>query len=142
MEELEAVKFQLTQLQEQMATMLALQQNAGPRRNVREQGDRRCLYCNEPGHFVKECPKAEGHVRDGRCKRAEWGGVTLADGSRVPRLPGKSSAECVEFMSPGPQTNNAHHINAANMYELKPTANSLTMAAALYRRQDGWRRIW
>ena len=56
--------------------------------------------------------------------------VTLADGSRVPRLPGKSSAECVEFMFPGPQTNNAHHINAANMYELKPTANSLTMAAA------------
>ena len=99
MEELEAVKFQLTQLQEQMATMLALQQSAGPRRNVREQGDRRCLYCNEPGHFVKECPKAEGHVRDGRCKRAEWGGVTLADGSRVPRLPGKSSAECVECVA-------------------------------------------
>ena len=129
-EELEMVKFQLTQLQEQMATMLALQQNQGPRRGYREQNDRSCSYCREVGHFVRECPRAEAHVRDGRCKRAEWGGITLADGTRVPRIPGKTSAECVEFMFPSPPVN-APIINAANnMFELQPIAISLTMESA------------
>ena len=129
-EEIEMVKFQLTQLQEQMATMLALQQNQGPRRGYREQNDRSCSYCREVGHFVRECPRAEAHVRDGRCKRAEWGGITLADGARVPRIPGKTSAECVEFMFPSPPVN-APIINAANnMFELQPMARSLTMESA------------
>ena len=127
-EEFESVKLQLTQLQEQIAAMLALQKNGGPRRSYREQTDQGCRYCNEVGHFVRECPKAAGHIRDGRCKKTEWGAVVLADGSRVPRLPGKSSAECVEFMYPlaSAPVNNV----ANNMFELQPSATSLTMATA------------
>ena len=77
---------------------------------------------------MRECPRAAGHIRDGRCKKTEWGAVVLIDGSRVPRLPGKSSAECVEFMYPlaSVPTNNV----ANNMFELQPPANSLTMATA------------
>ena len=48
----------------------------------------------------------------------------LADGSKLPRLPGKSSADCVEFMFPIERGNSP---KVTTMYELRAASNSLVL---------------
>ena len=129
-EEDDSLRAQMAQLQQQMATLMAQMQEMGQRRPPREPREfrepraRACLYCGQPGHFVRECRRASQHLSDGRCKRAEWGGIVLADGSKLPRLPGKSSADCVEFMFPIERGNSP---KVTTMYELRAASNSLVL---------------
>ena len=49
-----------------------------------------CNFCNEPGHFGRECLVADEYINAGKCRRDVQGKIVLATGAWIPRdLPGK-----------------------------------------------------
>ena len=65
-------------------------QNRGPYSNERMErrtSERDCFYCEESGHFSRECPYKEDHINKGQLV-VENGRHKLGDGSFIPTGPG------------------------------------------------------
>lgn len=53
-----------------------------------------CAFCSDHGHFVRDCPRVEGYLREGKCARNADGKVVLPNGFFVPSaVPGKNLSE-------------------------------------------------
>jgi hypothetical protein len=49
-----------------------------------------CNFCDEPGHFARECLIALEYINAGKCRRDQMGKIILSTGAWIPRdLPGK-----------------------------------------------------
>ena len=46
-----------------------------------------CMFCGEPGHFVRACPKVAEYIGQGKCARSPDGRVMMINGSAVPNDP-------------------------------------------------------
>ena len=56
-----------------------------------------CNFCDEPGHFGRECLIALEYINAGKCRRDQQGKIVLSTGAWVPRdLPGKCFKERID----------------------------------------------
>lgn len=63
--------------------------------NIKGEGPRDCFYCEQTGHFSRECTFKEEHIHKGWIV-IENGRTRLGDGSFIPRGEGKSQRQRVE----------------------------------------------
>lgn len=55
-----------------------------PQQGYVRDGPPRCAFCSETSHYVRECPRAQTAVREGRCVRNGTNRLVLPDGSELP----------------------------------------------------------
>jgi hypothetical protein len=72
--------------------------NARTDRPVRPpQTNTNCNFCNEPGHYSRECLVATEYINAGKCRRDQQGKIILSNGAWIPRdMPGKCFKERID----------------------------------------------